>query len=602
MSINTTKIFIPACQKCNGYLNITINPLNFSIDYFCTNNNLHKDKNIYFKTFERFYLKEKELKHCSNCLICLENSEFFECNICQQTFCCRCHNKDIQVNGHKYKDNNYTNNRCKIHYNDFTEYCFNCNKNICISCLKSAEHINHQIVYYHNYMPSDNEIENLKIRIKEKSEFYEKLIKKIDDWNQKFNLKLEELKQNLKDEISFLEKITFNFNKNFRNYFYFQNFEYINKNINNTTNNQYLLEFYNSLSFEKQTEILITIFKFMRKKSFLKQSRIVNVKNILNNANFKFVEKINDNHFIAYNEFIKIIFFLFFNDNNDIIYPVYNCKILENVFSISKSTLENKIFICLSNNKVKIIDYDLKRNMFNLSEIIDNNNAFNNNNNHNSNYYYKCIQLSSGLYATSNNNIIIWTFKGNIYSKFKFINVNCAIYDMLLIDKDNFMCASSSNQNLIIYEIKTYLILKVIKNIDCRQEDKTLLKVNSNFILINCYNGIGIFDIKSYEIVQYTQEYYSQLKPIITLYSSNKIYITLIQCNQYNSNSNRNSNNIIVKMFVTEIKYGEIMLCEEYDNINSNDLIKNILYFNNKLLSFGNSIYTFTGKDSIFKC
>ena len=73
---------------------------------------------------------------------------------------------------------------------------------------------------------------------------------------------------------------------------------------------------------------------------------------------------------------------------------------------------------------------------------------------------------------------------------------------MLLIDKDNIMCTSSSNQSLIIYDTYTYLTLKTIKNIDCRDENNTLLKVDDNFILINCFKGIGIFDIKSYEIIQ----------------------------------------------------------------------------------------------------
>jgi len=106
------------------------------------------------------------------------------------------------------------------------------------------------------------------------------------------------------------------------------------------------------------------------------------------------------------------------------------------------------------------------------------------NNNNNPKNYYKCIQLSSGLYATSDNNITIWTIQGNTYIKIKIINVNSAIYDMLLIDKNFFMCTSSSNQNLIIYDINRYFTLKIIKNIDCRGENNTLLKVTNNFILI----------------------------------------------------------------------------------------------------------------------
>ena len=178
--------------------------------------------------------------------------------------------------------------------------------------------------------------------------------------------------------------------------------------------------------------------------------------------------------------------------------------------------MENKIFICLSNKKVKIIDYDFKRIIFDFSEITENN-IFN------TDYYYKCIQLSSGLYAISDNNISIWSKKNNFYIKIKNINVNSSIYDLQLIDKDNFMCTSSSNKNLIIYDIKTYLTLKIIKNIDFRGENNTLLKVNNNFILINCYKGIGIFDIKCYQIIHYTQEYFTQLNIKITFDSCNKI-------------------------------------------------------------------------------
>jgi len=80
---------------------------------------------------------------------------------------------------------------------------------------------------------------------------------------------------------------------------------------------------------------------------------------------------------------------------NDMINSIYNYYIKENVFSISKSTLENKIFICLSNKTVKIISYDLDKKAFNLSELKDYTFA-----DYYDNYFYKCIQLSEGLYAT----------------------------------------------------------------------------------------------------------------------------------------------------------------------------------------------------------
>jgi len=605
MSFNSTKIVIPTCQKCSGFLNIKIIPSNFSIEYECKNYNSHKDKNIYFKTFERFYLKENELKHCSNCEIILENSEFFECNICKKTYCSQCYIKDIQENGHKYKDNNYTNNRCQIHNNDKTEYCFNCNKNICISCsMNDDEHKNHRVIYYHNCMPSDKEIESLKIKIKEKSTFYEILIKKIDEWNKKMTQKIEELKQNLRDEISLLKKIVFNFNSNFRNYTYFEIFNYINNSINNTTNNQYLLEFYNCVNFEKETEILMTIFKYMGRNASIKQNKKGYPNTIQNNVNYKFIQKIDENNFIGYNELNKTLYFLYFGD---IIYSIYKEEIKENIYSISKSTLENKIFICLSNKKVKIIDYDFDKKVIKYNEIKDNN-IFNNN--YNPNYYYKCIQLSAGLYATSDNNITIWSWsiKDNIYIKIKNINGNSAIYDMILLDKDNFMCTSSFNQNLNIYNIQNFSTLKVIQNIDCRSENNSLLKVDENFILINCFKGIAIFDIKCKEIIQYTQEYYSELKTIITLDSFNKIYISHINSEQYKNSctslfgnlNNTNRTETIIKIYATEINNGEIILSEEYENIKIEDTVRNMLCFNKEILIFGNNTYKIGKNNYLF--
>ena len=591
MSIYPTKIFIPACQKCNGFLNISINPLNFSVEYSCKSNNSHKDKNIYFKTFERFYLKENKLKQCSNCLNILENSEYFECDICKEKYCCKCYIKDIQKNGHKYNDNIYMNNRCLIHNNDLTEYCSNCNKNICIFCTMSVEHKNHQIIYFHNCMPSDKEIENLKIRIKEKSHFYEKLIIKINEWKKKITQKIEELKQNLRDEISLLEKIIFNFNNKFRDYTYFENFKYINNNINSTTNNQYLLEFYNSLSFEKQTEIIMTIFKYMGKNVNIKQNKNGFLNIIKSNINYKFIEKIDDNYFIGYNESNKTLYFLNFDESKYKIDSIYEFNIGD-IFSITKSTLENKILISLLNKKeIKIIDYDFEKLSFNFSEIKCNN-IFNNK----YNYYFKCIQLSSGLFATSNDNITIWSNKENIWNQIKNINVNSDIYDMLLIDKDTFMC-SISNQNLIIYDISNYSPLKIIKNIDPSNEKNTLLKLNNNFILIISCKGIGIFDIKSKELIQYTEDYYSPLYSKIGLDSDNRIYISYISNYQNNNKNNYNYNSLffinnIITIFVTGVINGEIIMYEKYENISlNNDTIKNILCFNNNILIFGKNIY-----------
>ena len=271
---------------------------------------------------------------------------------------------------------------------------------------------------------------------------------------------------------------------------------------------------------------------------------------------------------------------------------IYNYYIKENIFSISKSTLENKIFICLSNKTVKIISYDFEKKAFNISEIIDY--TFNDN----YDYFYKCIQLSEGLYATSDKFISIWSFKDNIYNKIKEIYANEEVRDILLIDKDSFMCSLSSSQKLIIFDIKQFSVLKEINNIDCRNENNTLLKMNDNLVLINCFKGIGIFDNRTKEIIIYTQEYYSPLNTIITLDNCNKVYISHIKTEQKNNNSFGSlfrtsfNNDIIIKIFVTEFNNGEIILCEEYENITIKEKkIENIFCFNNEIIIFGDKIY-----------
>ena len=76
--------------------------------------------------------------------------------------------------------------------------------------------------------------------------------------------------------------------------------------------------------------------------------------------------------------------------------------------------------------------------------------------------------------------------------------------------------------------------------------------MNNNFILIICCKGIGIFDIKSKELIQYIEEYYSPLNTIIGLNSDNRIYISYISNDQNNNKNNYNYNSLF---FINNISY-----------------------------------------------
>ena len=609
------KIYYPSCKECDGVLNIKIQPLNFSINFECEKDKSHNKNNIYFKTFERFYLKERNLITCSKCHIILENSKFFNCEKCKCIYCCDCYIEDIQINGHKNIVNNKNKNRCDIHNHDLTLYCFNCLKKICIFCLKNGEHNNHNTKGFAEIMPSSSDIENLQNRIKQKSDYTNYLIKKINDWKIAINKKVEELKQNLMDEKALFEKMILNFNNNFINYTYFQNFNYMNKNILNISNNQYLLEFLNTENFESKTQILMEIFKIIGKKitnnEENKKERIININN-QNQNRYSLIEKINDYYFVnTLND--NTIHLSYYDEKQNNIISCKNIILNENLYSISLSSIENKIFISSSNQKkIKIIDYDIEQNIFKLNskEITINNNIFNNNN-----YFYKCIQLSKEFIATSDNqNITIWKDNTNNFIQIKNIILNTPTSDMILIDNENFISTHSKEKVLRIFEINNFKQIKIINKIDCINNTNCLFKINDKFIAINCFKGIGLLFIKTKEIIQYIQTFslLNQYQKIcfdkkeniyilniinnINLNNNSNVFSKVVETNQNpfsnnkaqtnnslftfsNTLNNNNSKNYKIQIIKAKISDGAFDIIKKYEILYYYENINNVIYY-----------------------
>ena len=610
--MSTKKIYLPSCQDCKGLLNFKIQPLNFSIDYECDNNKTHNKSDIYFKVFEKFYLKEREVLKCCSCKLNLENAEYFNCDICKNIYCCKCYIEDIQINGHKNIINNIKNynNKCINHYNEFIGYCLNCKTNICILCIKEDTHKDHNTNNYIDIMPSTENIEHLVNKIKAKSVYTKKLIEKIDNWKKIINKKVENLKQNLRDEICLFEKIIVNFNNNFRNYTYFNNFNYINKNIKNTTNNKYLEEFNNTENFERQTEIIMEIFKYMGRR-IKKNDGVLKSQgnlNILKNLNYQLAERIEKDYMIFF-DYNKIIYLAYLDEPKNTISLYSNISINDYIYSISVSTIENKVFICLLyDKKIKIIDYNLEQLTLNLNrrEIIYNSIT-------NINHFYKCIQLTTKLIATSDDNyIIIWTENEINYIQKMKIMLNANIYDLLLIDKDNFISSQTDKKTLSIYNISDLKEVNKIKNIDCINSSNSLFKINNNYIIINCYNGIGLVYIQTKELVQYFQKYqnmnsnrYIHSKKI-TCDNEGNIHILIIEEYKNTSNSLFNNNQLSsynnhgckIKFVVAKIIEDSITLIKEYEKFDLNENKLNISCFDSKnLILLGRNGYIFTGTD-----
>ena len=129
MEKNENKFYCPICRipGCGGVLHLKINKNNFSLDYECEKNKEHNGQNIYFKTFERFYLKEMNKYKCKTCNDFLENNLKYKCKSCEQYFCSSC------FIFHKHIKKNINNiliisTKCNIHNNNIMYYCLNCKK------------------------------------------------------------------------------------------------------------------------------------------------------------------------------------------------------------------------------------------------------------------------------------------------------------------------------------------------------------------------------------------------------------------------------------------------------------------------------------------
>ena len=186
-----TKYYVPICREigCGGILKIKFNEYDFSIDYECIKNEVHKAKKIFFKTFERFYLKEKQFNICNQCSISIENEIIFKCKKCGKAYCSNCFIKDKHIKKN-IKNLTQISKKYPTHNKNLDYYCFDCKKNICIYCINNADnHKNHKNVYIMDVMLSNKQINNLKNKIKQKSEYINELIESISNWEKKCNIK-----------------------------------------------------------------------------------------------------------------------------------------------------------------------------------------------------------------------------------------------------------------------------------------------------------------------------------------------------------------------------------------------------------------------------
>ena len=574
MNKNGNKIFLPQCKECEGLLSFTINPLNFTLKAECEFNKKHKYNNIFFKTFERFYLKEEEIFICSKCFMNLDNTEIIKCEICNCIYCCKCYSKDAQINGHK--DISYIKNKynCYKHFSNFVGYCFNCKENLCINCIKKdTTHMDHETKIFIGEIPNLKEVENLNKNFQKKLMYNNNIIIKIDEWKGKLLSKIEELKQTLRDEISLFQKIINNYNYSIGNYTLNNSFKTINKYFGKIRN-EYLEIFNDTYDFEKETEILIKLCKYLGKKNFVENKHFNReLKESYDNINL--IEKMKNEFYLEYYE-DKYLDICFYEMENNEIYTILGelkIELNEKIYSITNSTKENKILLCLLDNKnVKIVDYNINEKIFELNknEIIDDSIT-------KINHFYKCIQINKNNFLTSDSDFIkLWSLHSDQFEKVNQIETSALTLDLLLVNDEYFISSQPENRILSLYNKDNLEQIKIIPDIDCVDSNHSLFKIKNEYILINCCKGIGLFLIKTKELIQYFE-----------CSDSNNLKISCDdKSNIYIISQKINSN---IKMNIANIIENEIVFIKEYEEIVTNEENLNITCLNNNIVLLWNN-------------
>ena len=188
--IKPTNLVCPICQEI-----INIGIKDYKINLFGCKNG-HKIDNISLNEYEKTQDIDISKIKCEikdddyNKGNTFENT-FYRCNTCKKNLCPICksnHNKGDYL-GHKiinYENKNYI---CEIHNIPFIQYCQGCKTNLCIFCGK--EHKDHSVIGFQDILSSK---EDHKKEINELKENIDKLNKEINDIIEKFST----FKNNLK--------------------------------------------------------------------------------------------------------------------------------------------------------------------------------------------------------------------------------------------------------------------------------------------------------------------------------------------------------------------------------------------------------------------
>ena len=386
---------------------------------------------------------------------------------------------------------------CKYHYEKYTSYCYNCNKNICNLCQKER-HKEHNIEIFDNIMLDEVELNKKKIELEMIKENLSKINEYFIALIEAIKCRFERLYKAKQKEIEIKEKIIKDYEKIKYNYNSILNIKNLNlnnkQNFINSTNNinwierlNLIFEYLNcSLTNEKSN-----IFRDLNNSNKYKKENIY-----INNNEIKNIIKLNDDN-------IALI-----NDKNELkIYSLNNFREILNVNIFKKGEeinhiikLSNNELACCGHEQIKFINFDSINQTISVKNIIKEKN----------NNFLSLIELTNDYLISSGTSKKIQLWNKNIINIYKCLNeLNDIEINLLynIIDMHSFIGCSYNNKKIKKYLItnnKEIIIQNELNNISIIRGNNSIIKYDSNlFINYKEKNEFGtlIINIDKFEIL-----------------------------------------------------------------------------------------------------
>ena len=447
----------------------------------------------------------------------------------------------------KLKQNSF---KCKNHRKRNQIHCYTCNEDICILCYKDI-HQSHKYEYLKNLKFGTREEYNNNYNLNKQKEILQIFLTELNTFQIKFNLYIDTLKSQLKQQNEFRTELIKNISENNFSFLDIENFNVHSKNDKYKKIEEFIELFINKSTFlEKYDNLKGILNEIIKKGKYIEERKIMN--KINNYIDLNLLPLNHDNlfvqckkNYISYNSEITIFQENFANDQEKFDYKpiisktfpfiINKCPILsENIPKIDNETQ----FYCISDNSViKILlikhqesisqkpEYECIINMFNV------------------------LKTSALTVLSKDKNIIFDTDRNIILYDDSFSNETSkqlnqklpgeysTIDNVLTLDKNNFIFTIKNFNNT---EPNIYAI-------NLENENENIQKINTN-----------------------------GLTPMPLFYLKHK-KLLISFCFEYKYNNIKANNYFYISLINFAVEKPEII---QMININYYDISKKVFYFN----------------------